>query len=125
MKPSDQIDQRISEVAQWRGLLLSRLREMILEADPEITEEWKWNNPAWSHHGPVFGIVVETTRSKEWVQLTFFQGAALDDPNHLFNSGLDSKTMRYIKFREGDAIDESALKALLRSAVAYNLNSHQ
>lgn len=124
MKPADQIDKRITEIAEWRSRLLSRLRAMILEADPEITEEWKWNNPAWSHKGLVFGIVVETTRAKEWVQLTFFQGVALDDPNSLFNAGLDSKTMRYIKFREGEVIDEAALQALIRSAVAYNLNGH-
>lgn len=124
MKPSEEFEKRVTEVVDWRGRLMQRLRAMILEADPEITEEWKWNNSAWSHNGLVFGIVAENTKAKEWVQLTFFQGAALDDPNHLFNAGLDSKTMRYIKFREGEAIDESALKALLRSAVAYNLNGH-
>lgn len=124
MKPSDQIAKRIAEVAEWRGQLLLKLRTMILEADPQAIEEWKWNNPAWSHKGLVFGIVAENTKAKEWVQLTFFQGAALDDPNHLFNAGLESKTMRYIKFREGDAIDELALKALLQSAVVYNLNGH-
>ncbi len=124
MKPSDQIDKRVTELAEWRGQLLSRLRALILDADPGISEDWKWNNPAWSHHGLVFGIVVETTKAMEWVQLTFFQGAALADPDHLFNAGLDSKTMRYIKFREGEAIDEPALKALIRSAVAYNLNGY-
>jgi len=119
MNPSEQIDKRIAELGNWRGQLLARLRNLILEADPDITEEWKWNNPAWSHKGLVFGIVAETTKAKEWVQFTFFQGASLEDPHSLFNAGLESKAMRYIKFREGDAIDEPGLKELLRAAVAY------
>jgi len=119
MNPTEQINHRIAELDQWRAQLLARLRNLILESDPGITEEWKWNNPAWSHDGLIFGVVVETAKAKEWVQFTFFQGAALEDPHKLFNAGLDSKAMRYIKFREGDAIDEPALKDLIRAAVAY------
>ena len=120
MNPSELINKRIADLDGWRGRMLARLRKLILEVAPDITEEWKWNNPAWSQKGLVFGIVAETTKAKEWVQFTFFQGASLKDPHRLFNAGLESKTMRYIKFREGDAIDESALKALIRAALAYN-----
>lgn len=120
MSPSEQIDKRIAELEEWRGQLVARLRQLIRDVDPTLTEEWKWNNPAWSRKGLVVGVVAETTKAKEWVQFTFFQGASLEDPNKLFNAGLDSKAMRYIKFRRGDAIDEPALKALIRAAVAYN-----
>lgn len=120
--PQDRIDQRIAELDNWRGQRLAGLRKLILEIDPEITEEWKWNNPAWSHEGLVFGVVAETAKAKEWVQLTFFRGAFLDDPNRLFNAGLESKTMRYIKFRDGDIIDEAALRDLMRAAVVYNMS---
>jgi hypothetical protein len=121
MNPSEQITNRIAELAEWRGQLLARLRKLILEVAPDLTEEWKWNNPAWSKNGLVFAIVAETTKAKEWVQLTFFQGASLEDPHKLFNAGLESKAMRYIKFREGDAVNEAALRDLIRAAVAYNL----
>jgi hypothetical protein len=120
MEPSVQFTQRIKDIAPWRGQLLVRLRDLILEADPGITEEWKWNNPAFSRNGLVFGVVAETTKAKEVVQFTFFQGASIKDPHALFNAGLDSKTMRYIKFREGDVINEAALKDLIRAAVAHN-----
>jgi hypothetical protein len=124
MNISELIDKRIAELDNWRGQLFVRLRNLILEVDPGLTEEWKWNNLAWSKNGLVLGMVVETTKAKEWVQLTFFQGASLEDPHHLFNAGLESKAMRYIKFREGDVIDESALRALILAAVIYNTASN-
>lgn len=120
MNISDLIDKRIAELDNWRGQLFVRLRNLILEVDPDLTEEWKWNNLAWSKNGLVLGLVAETTKAKEWVQLTFFQGASLEDPHHLFNAGLESKAMRYIKFREDDVIDAHALRGLIRSAVVYN-----
>jgi hypothetical protein len=120
MNTSVLIDERIAELESWRGQLLTRLRNLILEVAPDLREEWKWNNLAWSKNGLVLGLVAETTKAKGWVQLTFFQGASLRDPHHLFNAGLESKAMRYIKFREGDVIDEPALKELISAAVAYN-----
>ena len=120
MNTSVLIDERVAELESWRGQLFTQLRNLILEVAPDFREEWKWNNPAWSKNGLVLGLVAETTKAKEWVQLTFFQGASLEDPHHLFNAGLESKAMRYIKFRKGDVIDESALKDLISAAVAYN-----
>jgi hypothetical protein len=120
MNTSLLIDERIAELDSWRGQLYTRLRALILEVAPDLREEWKWNNLAWSKNGLVLGLVAETTKAKEWVQLTFFQGASLEDPYHLFNAGLESKAMRYIKFRQGDLIDELALKELISAAVAYN-----
>jgi hypothetical protein len=120
MKADEQINQRIAELEPWRGQRLARLRELVQEVDPDLTEEWKWNNPAWSRNGLIFGIVAETKKAKEWVQVTFFQGAFLDDPQRLFNAGFESKSMRYIKIREGDSLDETALQDLMRAAVAYN-----
>jgi hypothetical protein len=125
MNPSEQITKRIADLAGWRGQILSRLRKLILDADPDLIEEWKWNNPAWSKKGLVFGIVAETTKATQWVQFTFFQGASLKDPHQLFNAGLESKTMRFIKIREGDTIDETALKELIRAAVVYNSASRK
>jgi len=120
MNTSVLVDERIAELESWRGQLFARLRNLILEVAPDLREEWKWNNPAWSKNGLVLGLVAETTKAKEWVQLTFFQGASLEDTQHLFNAGLESKAMRYIKFRQGDLIDEPALKELINAAVAYN-----
>jgi hypothetical protein len=120
MNTSVLIDERIAELESWRGQLFTQLRNLILEAAPDLREEWKWNNLAWSKNGLVLGLVAETTKAKGWVQLTFFQGASLEDPRHLFNAGLESKVMRYIKFREGDVIDEPGLKDLISAAVAYN-----
>lgn len=120
MNPSELTNQRIVELGDWRGPMLARLRDLIRETAPNLTEEWKWNNPAWSGKSLVLGIVAETTKAKEWVQFTFFQGASLADPHGLFNAGLESKAMRYIKIRQGDVIDEIALKDLIRSAVAFN-----
>jgi hypothetical protein len=117
------IDERIRDLADWRGETLSRVRELIREADPEIVEEWKWakatspGTPVWSHNG---GICTGETY-KTAVKLTFFKGAALADPSGLFNSSLDGNVRRAIDIREGDEIDEPALKELIRAAVALNL----
>lgn len=110
------IDERIRELADWRGALLARLRAIVRDADAQIVEEWKWNVPVWSCDGIV--CTGETYRSA--VKMTFARGAALPDPSHLFNSSLDGNTRRAIDFREGAAVDERALKALIRAAVARN-----
>lgn len=115
--PSRMIDEKIGTLGDWRGGMLSRLRALIREADPEIVEEWKWRGvPVWSHDGMV--CTGETYRSV--VKMTFARGAALDDPSGLFNASLDGNTRRAIDFHEGDAIDAAALKALIRAAVMLN-----
>ena len=115
--PSRMIDERIAELGDWRGEMLSWLRALIRQADPDVIEEWKWRGvPVWSHHGLI--CTGETYRNV--VKMTFAKGAALDDPSGLFNSSLDGNTRRAIDFREGDTIDEEALKALIRAAVALN-----
>ena len=112
------ISQRIAELGDWRGALLARLRQLICEADPEITEEWKWRGtPVWSHGG----IVCTGESYKSVVKMTFAKGAGLADPTKLFNASLDGNVRRAIDFREADLVDESALKALIRAAVAANL----
>jgi hypothetical protein len=116
LKPSQQIDKHIQELADWRGKLLARLRKLILEAAPELTEEWKWDTPVWSYKGNV----VAGGAFKDHIKLNFFKGASLKDSHGLFNAGLDAKATRGIDFHEGDKIDESALKDLVREAVAYN-----
>jgi hypothetical protein len=120
---SKQIDKRISELGDWRGKTLSTVREIIKEADPDVVEEWKWvkptnpGTPVWSHSGNIC-----TGESyKNVVKLTFFKGAALNDPSGLFNSSLDGKVRRAIDIKEDDTIDEAALKDLVREAVALNL----
>jgi hypothetical protein len=118
MSPAEQIDKRITELDSWRAETVTWLRQLILETG--LKEEWKWNNAAWSQNGLVFGLVAETNKSKDVVQLTFFQGAGLQDPNKLFNAGLDSKAMRYIKIHQGETLDEEALRELIRAAIAYN-----
>jgi len=111
------IDGRIRELADWRGALLSRLRSLVKEADPEVVEEWKWRGvPVWYHDGMV--CTGETYKSV--VKMTFAKGAALEDPSGLFNSSLDGNTRRAIDFNEGETIDEDALKALISAAVALN-----
>jgi hypothetical protein len=117
LTPSQQIDKHIKELTDWRGSLLARLRKLILEAAPELTEEWKWDTPVWSHKGNVVAGGV----FKDHVKLNFFKGASLKDPNGLFNAGLDAKATRAIDFSEGDEIDEPALKDLVRAAVSYNM----
>jgi hypothetical protein len=119
---SDRIDERISELGDWRGETLSRVRAIIHDADPEVVEEFKWakrtspGTPVWSHDG---GICTGEAY-KSVVKLTFFKGASLDDPSGLFNSSLDGKVRRAIDISEGEEIDEGALKDLVRAAVALN-----
>ena len=116
MTASERITNQIEELNDWRGELLARLRNLILETDPEITEEWKWNTAVWAQNGLVCSVGV----FKNHVKLHFFQGASLQDPKGLINAGLDAKSMRAIDFREGDDLDESGLKDLVRAAIAYN-----
>jgi hypothetical protein len=113
---SQRIDERLAELAGWRGETLSRLRALVQKADPEVTETWKWNVPVWEHDG----IICTGEAYKSAVKLTFAKGAAVDDPKGLFNSSLDGNTRRAIDFREGDKIDEVAFKALIRAAVTVN-----
>src|SRR5213080_3331212 len=115
--PSELIDARIKELGDWRGKMLSRLRTLVKEADPEVIEEWKWRGvPTWYHDG----IVCTGETYKSVVKMTFAKGAALEDPSGLFNSSLDGNTRRAIDFHESEKIDEEALKALLRAAVMLN-----
>ncbi len=116
MNPSEQIDQFIAALNDWRGPLIVRLRTLIHEVDPSITEEWKWGVPVWSHGG----LVCSTGVFKNAVKMNFFQGASLPDPQKLFNAGLDAKKTRAIDFHEGEAVNEGALKELVRAAVAHN-----
>jgi len=115
--PSKLIDARIKELGDWRGKLLGRLRALVKEADPQVVEEWKWEVPVWSHDG----LICTGETYKSVVKLTFAKGAALEDPAGLFNSSLGGNTRRAIDFREGEKIDEKALKALIRAAVMHNL----
>jgi len=118
--PSELIDARIEELGDWRGKTLSRIRTLIKQADPEVVEEWKWRGvPVWSHAG----IICTGETYKKVVKTTFFKGASLEDPSGLFNSSLEGNTRRAIDFHEGDEIDEEALKALVRAAVALNTSS--
>ncbi|MBI3153301.1 MAG: DUF1801 domain-containing protein [Chloroflexi bacterium] len=113
---SQQIDNYINEMTDWRGILLARLRTLILEAAPELAEEWKWDTPVWVYKGNVVAGGV----FKDHVKLNFFKGASLPDPKGLFNAGLEAKATRAIDFVEGSPVDEAALKALVRAAVALN-----
>src|ERR1039458_2116742 len=110
------IDARIRELGDWRGEMLSRLRALIRQADPPVVEEWKWETPVWSHDG----IICTGETYKKVVKLTFAKGASLDDPAGLFNSSLEGRVRRAIDFREGDKVNEKALQALIRAAVALN-----
>jgi len=111
------IDARIAELGDWRGEMLARIRQLILAADPEAVEEWKWRGtPCWSHDGLI--CTGETYRSV--VKMTFAKGASLPDPARLFNSSLDGNVRRAIDIHEGDKLDEKALKALVKAAVALN-----
>ena len=115
--PSEQIDARIEELGDWRGETLARIRALIKQADPEVVEEWKWRGvPVWSHDG----IICTGETYKSVVKMTFAKGASLKDPSGLFNSSLEGNTRRAIDIHEGDKIDEKALKALIRAAVALN-----
>jgi hypothetical protein len=113
---SQQINNYINGMGDWRGKMVARLRKLILDVAPELAEEWKWDTPVWSHKGNVVAAGV----FKDHVKLNFFKGASLADPRGLFNAGLEAKASRAIDLAEGEEIDESALKDLVRTAVAYN-----
>jgi len=113
---SELIDARIASLGDWRGEMLARIRALIKAADPDVVEEWKWSNPVWSHDG----LICTGETYKKVVKTTFAKGAALADPAGLFNSSLDGNVRRAIDFREGEKLDEKALKALIRAAVALN-----
>ena len=114
------IDERIDSLKDWRGETLARVRALVKEADPEVVEEWKWRDvPVWSHAG----IICTGETYKNVVKMTFAKGASLEDPARLFNSSLEGNTRRAIDFHEGDRIDERALKALIRAAVALNTSA--
>ena len=113
---SELIDARIAELNDWRGDMLARLRAIVRAADPDVVEEWKWSVPVWSHHG----LICTGEAYKQTVKMTFAKGASVPDPAGLFNSSLDGNTRRAIDFREGDKVNEKALKALIQAAIAVN-----
>ena len=113
------IDQRIQELADWRGEMLSSLRALIKQADRKAVEEWKWGIPVWSHDG----LICTGETYKSVVKMTFAKGAALPDPEGLFNSSLEGKVRRAIDFRQGEKLNQKALKTLIRAAVALNTSS--
>src|SRR4051812_9734418 len=118
--PSQLIDARIEELGDWRGEMLARVRTLIKQAEPQVVEEWKWRGvPVWEHAG----IICTGETYKSVVKLTFAKGASLDDPSGLFNSSLEGNTRRAIDIHEGEKIDEKALKALIRAAVALNTSA--
>ena len=118
--PSRMIDERIKELGDWRGKMLSQLRTLIKQADPEVVEEWKWRGvPVWSHDG----IICTGETYKSVVKLTFAKGAALADPSGLFNASLEGNTRRAIDIHDGDDLDEAAFKALIRAAATFNKSS--
>ncbi len=120
--PAELIDARIEELGDWRGKMLARLRALIKQADPDVVEEWKWRGtPVWSHDG----IICTGETYKSVVKMTFAKGASLKDPARLFNSSLDGNVRRAIDFHEGDEVNEKALKALIRAAVALNESSRR
>ena len=115
--PSQLIDAKIKELSDWRGETLARVRTLIKQADPEVVEEWKWRGvPVWSHAG----MICTGETYKNVVKMTFAKGASLEDPSGVFNASLEGNTRRAVDFHEGDRIDEKALKALIRAAVALN-----
>jgi hypothetical protein len=119
--PSQLIDARIEELGDWRGETLARVRALVKQADPEVVEEWKWRGvPTWYHDGK---IICTGETYKKAVKMTFAKGASLEDPSGLFNSSLEGNTRRAIDLHEGDKVDEKALKALIRAAVALNTSS--
>lgn len=118
--PSQLIDARIKELADWRGLVLARIRKLIKQVDPEVVEEWKWRGvPVWSHAG----MICTGETYKNAVKLTFAKGASLKDPHRLFNSSLDGNVRRAIDIHEGETIDEAAFKGLIRAAVELNVEA--
>jgi len=117
--PSRMIDARIKELGDWRGEMLARVRMLIKQADPQVVEEWKWRGvPVWEHDG----IICTGETYKAVIKLTFAKGASLEDPSGLFNSSLEGNTRRAIDIHEGDRLDEKALKALIRAAIALNMS---
>lgn len=114
--PSQRITSQIKALTDWRGGVIARIREMILEAGPDIHEEWKWGTAVWSYHG----LLCSAAAFKGHVKLHFFQGAFLDDPHGLFNAGLDGSKMRAIDIVEGQAIDAAGIKQLVQDAIAFN-----
>jgi len=116
---SQLITGKIASLGDWRGQTLARLRDLIHEADPDVAEEWKWGTAVWTHEG----LVCSAGAFKDHVKLNFFKGAALDDPEGLFNGGLDAKATRAIDIGEADRVDDSALRSLVRAAVAHNASS--
>jgi hypothetical protein len=118
---SQRISQRIAAFPDWRGETLGRIRALIHEADPEVVEEWKWENPVWSHDG----IICTGETYKKSVKMTFPKGAFVEDPSGLFNSSLEGNTRRAIDFGEGDTIDTKALIALIQAAVELNVRDHR
>ena len=119
LTPSQRITKQVAELGDWRGRMLARLRKVILEADSDLTEDWKWNTAVWTRDG----LVCSAGAFKDHVKLNFFNGASVKDPKGMFNAGLDAKKTRAIDFAEGDNIDASALKDLIRAAVAHNLST--
>ena len=118
--PSQLIDARIEELSDWRGEMLARIRTLMRQADPEVVEEWKWRGvPVWSHAG----IICTGETYRNVVKMTFAKGASLEDPSGLFNASLEGNTRRAIDLHDGDKIDEEALKALIRAAVALNTST--
>lgn len=118
---AQRINNQIAELSDWRGSLIARLRQLIHDAVPDITEEWKWGTPVWSENG----LVCSAGAFKDHVKLNFFQGAFLPDPKHLFNAGLDAKATRAIDFNEGSDLDEEGLKDLIHAAVGYNRSKYK
>ena len=119
--PAQKITNHIAALADWRGSMLARLRELILNVNPALVEEWKWETPVWSHHGNV----VAAGAFKDHVKLNFFKGAVLEDPHGLFNAGLEAKATRAIDLHEGDTLNEPALQGLIRAAVAQNASKQK
>ena len=118
MTASQRIDKHIAELSDWRGEMIARLRELVLEAAPEVNEDWKWSSPIWALKGNILSAGV----FKDHVKLHFFKGASLRDPKGLFNAGLEAKATRGIDFHESDQLDEAALKELIRAAVDHNMS---
>jgi hypothetical protein len=117
MTPSQLITNQIAELSDWRGKLFARLRELILDAEPGIIEEWKWGTAVWSRNG----MICSAGAFKDHVKLNFFKGASLEDPKGLFNAGLDAKATRAIDFSQGGDVDETALQDLIRAAIVHNM----
>jgi hypothetical protein len=116
MQSEERITSHIRQLEGWRGKTMAQLRKMIREAGPELAEEWKWNTPVWSHRGNVLAVGA----FQDHIKVNFFKGASLGDPGRLFNAGLDARATRAIDIRQGDAIDDAALKKLVRAAIELN-----